>query len=182
MRRARSCAGRRRPPRRPRRSLPFFTCTTSAELAFFSSRAKLLMPLTTTPPSSDAAGMTTPPGHMQKVNTARLRGVRDELIVGGRERRVAFAVLRPRDARLEMLDAHPHREILRFHMEAAPLQQLEGVARAVADGKDEERRFLPRAVHGDSGERAVCNTHVVELAAIIGWCRRAPGYSGACWR
>lgn len=65
-----------------------------------------------------------------------------------------------------MLDAHPHRKIFRFHMKAPVLQQFEGVARAVADGEDEERRFFPRAVHGKGGERAVCNTHVVELAAI----------------
>ena len=58
---------------------------------------------------------------------------------GGVPRRAA--VERPVDVRLEMLDAHAHREGLALHGHTAPAQQLEDVARGVTAGEDHAARL-----------------------------------------
>jgi hypothetical protein len=63
----------------------------------------------------------------------------DELVVRGAEQRMSgvLTVARAVHERLGMLDAQAHGERLRLDPDAAIVEHLEGVARAVADGEDD---------------------------------------------
>ena len=73
--------------------------------------------------------------HAKAVDGAAVRCVVHQLVIGRAQQRVAgvAAPARAVDHALRVLDAHPNRERLGHHVDAAPVQRLEGVARRVAE-------------------------------------------------
>ena len=142
-------------------SRPGVTPTTMPALALRSLREYWLMPLVTSRPGSDAAATTVPPGtHAEAVDRAAVAGVMHQLVVGRTEPRMpgAVGVAAPVDQRLRMLDADADRERLRLHGDAAIVEHLEGVARAVPDRQHD---MLGRDV------RAVGQHHAAHLPAAV---------------
>src|SRR6185503_8983195 len=99
--------------------------------------------------------------HAEAVNRAPVPAVMDQLVVGGAEQRMAgvLPVARAVDERLRVLDAKADREWLGLNMDAAIVEHLESVARAVADGQHD-------VVGGDAfsaGDHYAANLPVVDF-------------------
>jgi hypothetical protein len=113
--------------------------TTSPELALNSARI-LAHAVGDDAPFLRGGGHHAPAGaHAEAVDGAAVAAVMREAVGGRAQDRVARATAEARAdrPRLRMLDPHADGERLGLDMHAAPVQHLEGRARAVADGEDD---------------------------------------------
>ncbi len=95
-----------------------------------------------------------------------VRAVGDQRVVGGAEPLLQWrrAVLDAVDQLLGVLDANAHLERLRHHRHAAAQQHLVGVAGAVADGQDRDRRGQVARRRVDAAQLSVAQVQVLDTA------------------